>query len=39
MCVVFQPGAVADFDVPDNTTGDMECGQWSAVNSKIAHTK
>ncbi|MGW2367254.1 phophatidylserine decarboxylase associated domain-containing protein [Streptomyces sp. NPDC001667] len=39
MCVVFQPGAVADFDVPDNTTGDMECGQWCAVNSKIAHTK
>jgi phosphatidylserine decarboxylase len=38
MVVVFQPGAVADFDVPDNTTGDATKGQWCAVNSKIAHT-
>nr|WP_223243832.1 phosphatidylserine decarboxylase family protein [Streptomyces sp. CBMA156] len=38
MVLVFQPGAVAAFDVPDNTTGNMENGQWCAVNSKIAHT-
>ncbi|MFD5438521.1 phophatidylserine decarboxylase associated domain-containing protein [Kitasatospora sp. NPDC127067] len=38
MVLVFQPGAVAAFDVPDNTTGDMEKGQWCAVNSQIAQT-
>ncbi|MET8544805.1 phophatidylserine decarboxylase associated domain-containing protein [Kitasatospora sp. NPDC004799] len=38
MVVVFQPGAVAAFDVPDNTTGDVTKGQWCAVNSEIAHT-
>ncbi|MFF3007820.1 phophatidylserine decarboxylase associated domain-containing protein [Kitasatospora sp. NPDC057940] len=39
MVLVFQPGAVAGFDVPDNTTGDMTQGQWCAVNSQIAHTR
>ncbi|GHF38265.1 hypothetical protein GCM10018790_14950 [Kitasatospora xanthocidica] len=39
MVLVFQPGAVAAFDVPDNTTGDMAKGQWCAVNSQIAHTR
>ncbi|WEV29218.1 phophatidylserine decarboxylase associated domain-containing protein [Streptomyces sp. 71268] len=38
MVLVFQPGAVAAFDVPDNKTGNMEKGQWCAVNSQIAHT-
>ncbi|MFE6868613.1 hypothetical protein ACFVFS_18880 [Kitasatospora sp. NPDC057692] len=35
---ITKPGAVAAFDVPDNTTGDMTKGQWCAVNSQIAHT-
>ncbi|MGW6918870.1 phosphatidylserine decarboxylase [Kitasatospora sp. NPDC054939] len=39
MVLVFQPGAVAAFDVPDNTTGDMTKGRRCDVNSQIAHTR
>ncbi|MFD9904848.1 phophatidylserine decarboxylase associated domain-containing protein [Streptomyces sp. NPDC059063] len=38
MCLVFQPGAVDHFTVPQNTTGDMEKGAPIKVNAQIAQS-
>ncbi|MFF4160228.1 phophatidylserine decarboxylase associated domain-containing protein [Streptomyces sp. NPDC001678] len=38
LCLLFQKGAIGEFLVPDNTTGDMEKGAPIKVNAKIART-